>query len=267
MIEFGKTLRAAREAKGYTVSQLAEATRLMHQVVEDLENENFTRIPAPIYGRGFVKLYCEAVGLDSAPLIAEYMAIQSGSREATIRIRNVEPAADATSEADAPTEADIPKSAADILPPPVAASPLEQIDDPLFSSAQEQVPPRTTIPRPAVQPSAAAQQAPASDALLPRARREFRLPEMNLPPIPHNTWRIAAVAAAAILLIWGVASGVRAIYRATMTPPTAEKQATASEKPTQAPKTDADAKKAPENTGAATAERRKPLGIPPLYID
>ena len=66
MIEFGKTLRAAREAKGYTVSQLAEATRLMHQVVEDLENENFTRIPAPIYGRGFVKLYCEAVGLDSA---------------------------------------------------------------------------------------------------------------------------------------------------------------------------------------------------------
>ena len=80
MIEFGKTLRLAREAKGYTVSQLAEMTRMIHQTIEDLENENFTRIAAPIYGRGFVKLYCEAVGLDPKPMIAEFMEIFSGNR-------------------------------------------------------------------------------------------------------------------------------------------------------------------------------------------
>ena len=75
MIEFGRTLREAREAKGYTVSQLAEETRLMHQIVEDMENEVFSRIPAPIYGRGFVKLYCEAVGLEPKPMVDAYMAI------------------------------------------------------------------------------------------------------------------------------------------------------------------------------------------------
>ena len=41
MIEFGKTLREAREAKGYTINQLANATNLMHQIVADLEEENF----------------------------------------------------------------------------------------------------------------------------------------------------------------------------------------------------------------------------------
>ena len=54
MIEFGKTLRAAREAKGLTTGQIAERTHMMVQTVEGLENENFSKIVAPIYGRGFV---------------------------------------------------------------------------------------------------------------------------------------------------------------------------------------------------------------------
>ena len=48
MIEFGKTLRVARETKGYTVSQLAEMTHLKSSVVEGLENEDFSMIAAPI---------------------------------------------------------------------------------------------------------------------------------------------------------------------------------------------------------------------------
>ena len=63
MIEFGKTLRSAREAKGYTASQVAEMTHIKPSVLDGLENEDFSMIAAPIYGRGFVKLYCEAVGL------------------------------------------------------------------------------------------------------------------------------------------------------------------------------------------------------------
>lgn len=78
MMEFGKTLRAAREAKGYTVSQLAEVTHLLPQIVEGLENEDFSRIVAPIYGRGFVKLYCEAVGLEAKPMVDAFMAAFTG---------------------------------------------------------------------------------------------------------------------------------------------------------------------------------------------
>ena len=93
MIEFGKTLRTAREAKGLTTAQVAESTHMMIQIVEGLENEDFSRIVAPIYGRGFVKLYCEAVGLDPKDLIAEFMEIYNGNRPATIRVREVPPAA------------------------------------------------------------------------------------------------------------------------------------------------------------------------------
>jgi cytoskeletal protein RodZ len=75
MIEFGKTLRTAREAKGITVSQIAEKTHMLVQIVEGLENENFEKIAAPIYGRGFVKLYCEAVGLNPKPMIEEFMEV------------------------------------------------------------------------------------------------------------------------------------------------------------------------------------------------
>ena len=80
MMEFGKTLRTAREAKGLTTGQIAERTHMMVQVVEGLENEDFSKIVAPIYGRGFVKLYCETVGLEPKPLVDAFMEIYSGGR-------------------------------------------------------------------------------------------------------------------------------------------------------------------------------------------
>ena len=54
MIEFGYTLRKAREAKGLTLKDIAQSTHVMEQMLADLENENFSKIAAPIYGRGFV---------------------------------------------------------------------------------------------------------------------------------------------------------------------------------------------------------------------
>lgn len=87
MIDFGNTLKAAREAKGLTVKQIAESTHMMVQMVESLEREDFTRIVAPIYGRGFVKLYCEAVDLDPQPMVAEFMDIFTHKRPPTIHTR------------------------------------------------------------------------------------------------------------------------------------------------------------------------------------
>ena len=72
-MSLGNTLRAAREACGLTTSELAARTHMLVQIVEGLEKEDFRRIPAPIYGRGFIKLYCEAVNLDPKPLQAEFM--------------------------------------------------------------------------------------------------------------------------------------------------------------------------------------------------
>lgn len=81
MIAFGSTLRAAREAKGLSASNIAESTHMMIQTVEALETEDFSRIIAPIYGRGFVKLYCEAVGLEPKPMIDTFMELYTGKSD------------------------------------------------------------------------------------------------------------------------------------------------------------------------------------------
>ncbi len=75
----GETLRKARMARKETASQVAAATRMKIQLVEGLEKEDFTHIPAPIYGKGFIKLYAEHVGLDPDPLIRDYMALLSAT--------------------------------------------------------------------------------------------------------------------------------------------------------------------------------------------
>lgn len=88
MIEFGETLRNKRVEKGLTISDIANTTHMLVQQVEALEKEDFSKIAAPIYGRGFVKLYCEAVGIeDPKPFIDEFMDIFLGNKPPTIRMR------------------------------------------------------------------------------------------------------------------------------------------------------------------------------------
>lgn len=87
-MDLGYTLRKAREDKGLSTSEVAQRTHMLIQQVEALEKEDFSKIAAPIYGRGFVKLYCEAVGIqDYKPFVDEFMEIYSGNRPATIRMR------------------------------------------------------------------------------------------------------------------------------------------------------------------------------------
>ncbi len=69
----GPILREARQNKQLTTSQVAEMTRMKVQIVDDLENDDFHRIAATIYGKGFIKLFAECVNLDPEPLIADYM--------------------------------------------------------------------------------------------------------------------------------------------------------------------------------------------------
>lgn len=89
-MDFGETLRKAREAKGLSCSQVAQRTRILVQIIEDMENNNFKRIPAAIYGRGFVKHYCECVDIDPIPLVQEFMSVYSGHRS-PVSTRDVMP--------------------------------------------------------------------------------------------------------------------------------------------------------------------------------
>jgi len=77
MASLGQILKEAREKKHVTASQAAAATRMKIQIVEALERDDFSRIAAPMYARGFIKLYAEYLGLDPAPLIREYVELHA----------------------------------------------------------------------------------------------------------------------------------------------------------------------------------------------
>jgi hypothetical protein len=77
---FGEELRKARLARKETCSEVAAATRMKVQVVEDLEDGRLERIAAPIYVKGFIRMYAEHVGLDPQPLVNEYVQALSGER-------------------------------------------------------------------------------------------------------------------------------------------------------------------------------------------
>lgn len=313
MMEFGKNLRAAREAKGLSCSQVAEKTHLMIQIIEGLENENFKKIVAPIYGRGFVKLYCETVDLDPKPYIDEFMRLFSLGKTPEDR-----PAQSPIPEGQPPAPAAVP-------PPP--ASPAIQVEMnqiptsapkpisvqssiPTASTAPAALPPRpenTTNnhaepliqpppPKPQTQPSRTVgplfEQQPESPTAAipprpphnngplfdqptqcePKQKRTFHLPQMDIPEVPPSLWRIAALVIAFILIIWGLTIGVRALYRATMTPPatpTTSEQAQLTQPPPQKQTVAKHAEKQTANPAASTAAKlpRTPIDIPPLYID
>jgi len=90
----GALLRTEREKRGLTETQVAEATHMMAVMITELENEDFRRFTALIYGKGFVKMYAQFLQLDPAPLLQEfeqlYVAWQAKA-EAEKAIQKTEP--------------------------------------------------------------------------------------------------------------------------------------------------------------------------------
>ncbi len=65
----GRQLKAAREAKQMTISEVAFHLKTKTSVVEALEKEEFHQLAAPIYVRGFLRKYAELVGLSPNELV------------------------------------------------------------------------------------------------------------------------------------------------------------------------------------------------------
>lgn len=68
----GTTLRAAREARHLSVRDINVSTNMMIKQIEQIEANDFDGFSAPVYAKGFIKLYARAVGIDAKPLIEEY---------------------------------------------------------------------------------------------------------------------------------------------------------------------------------------------------
>lgn len=72
MATIGEQFRAARTARRMTVAEAAEATRIKPTHIEAMERDDFSGMASPIYARGFIKLYAEALDLDPGLLLQAY---------------------------------------------------------------------------------------------------------------------------------------------------------------------------------------------------
>ncbi len=65
----GARLRIAREAAGLSIDDVAARLHMPHRVVRSLENEDWSRLGAPVFVRGQVRSYSRLLGLTTAPLM------------------------------------------------------------------------------------------------------------------------------------------------------------------------------------------------------
>ncbi len=70
----GERLRNAREARGLTLAAAETLTRIRATYLKALEDEQFDRLPASVYARGFLRTYAVALGLDPDELTEAYPA-------------------------------------------------------------------------------------------------------------------------------------------------------------------------------------------------
>jgi len=69
----GSVLKVLREQRAITVRTIADTTKLGTRYIEFIEAENFSKLPARPYLRGFLVLYAKALGYEPERLVNDYM--------------------------------------------------------------------------------------------------------------------------------------------------------------------------------------------------
>jgi len=72
MPALGERFRAAREARGLTLSDVAEHIRIRSVYLAAIEDENWSAIGAPVYIRGFLRTYARFLGLEPEEVVADF---------------------------------------------------------------------------------------------------------------------------------------------------------------------------------------------------
>jgi cytoskeleton protein RodZ len=74
MAGLGEDLRAAREARNLTLSDISERIHIRTIYLQSLEAEDWGAIDAPVYVRGFLRTYARFLGLDPEESVARFNA-------------------------------------------------------------------------------------------------------------------------------------------------------------------------------------------------
>jgi cytoskeleton protein RodZ len=69
---FGEELRLAREARGISLREISEQTRISMRYLEAIETNDYKRLPGGIFNRSFIKAYAKFVGYDEQAALEGY---------------------------------------------------------------------------------------------------------------------------------------------------------------------------------------------------
>lgn len=72
--DFGRYLQAFRHAKGISLAQVAQLTRITQANLRHIENEEIDKLPAGIFVKGFLRAFAEAVDADPQEAVRRYEA-------------------------------------------------------------------------------------------------------------------------------------------------------------------------------------------------
>ena len=69
----GPVIRVLREQRKLTIRNIADTTKLGSRYIEYIEEENFQKLPARPYLRGFLVLYAKALGYEPERVVIDYI--------------------------------------------------------------------------------------------------------------------------------------------------------------------------------------------------
>lgn len=72
MAGLGAYLSQLREERGPSIEELARVTRVSSRYLEALEREDFAQLPAPVFTKGYIRAYCQALGVPVEEALSRY---------------------------------------------------------------------------------------------------------------------------------------------------------------------------------------------------
>ena len=83
MESVGELLKHEREAQGKSIEDVGKATKMSRLILEALEADHFSALPAPVYVKGHLRTYARFLGLSEDAVVDKYLRFtqQQGNEE------------------------------------------------------------------------------------------------------------------------------------------------------------------------------------------
>jgi cytoskeletal protein RodZ len=71
---FGDKFRLAREAKGISLDDVSNVTKIGSRMLQAIEQEHFDQLPGGVFNKGFIRAYAKHLGLNDEDAVTSYLA-------------------------------------------------------------------------------------------------------------------------------------------------------------------------------------------------